>query len=60
MVGKLSGKVCELTRRAFVWEKGAPQIPPLRFASVGMGVELWGGIGCWFSTAQVPIRLRLG
>jgi hypothetical protein len=37
-----SGKICDLTRRAFVWGKGAQQIPPLRCASVGM-TNLFGG-----------------
>jgi hypothetical protein len=28
------GRICELTCGAFVWGKGAPQIPPLRYAPV--------------------------
>ena len=33
-------KTYELTCRAFVWHQGAPQVPPLRYASVGM--TKWG------------------
>jgi hypothetical protein len=42
------GGICELTRGAFVWGIGAQQVPPLRYASVGMtilGVALPCGVG---------------
>jgi hypothetical protein len=32
----LTGKIRELTCWAFVRENGAPRVPPLRYASVGM------------------------
>ncbi len=36
------GRICELTWRALVWGKGAPQIPPLRYPRIPVEV---GGAG---------------
>ncbi len=52
------GRICELTWRALVWGKGAPQIPPLRYATVGM-TNLSGGTGLKASAHRVHSMLNL-
>ncbi len=52
------GRICELTWRALVWGKGAPQIPPLRYATVGM-TNLFGGTGLKASAHRVHSSLNL-
>ncbi len=52
------GWICELTRGALVWGKGAPQIPPLRYATVGM-TNLFGGTGLKASAHRVHSMLNL-
>ncbi len=42
-MNKWRDTIGELTHRALVWEKGAQQIPPLRYATVPMNKIGWAG-----------------